>query len=587
MELSAEIEALYRSRHNLAMEEAVGSGGFGRVWKARHLGLGIPVAVKVLHNNLMQKPQVRDMFAREARIMARMDHPNVLRVFDCAEGPEGLFLVTEWMELGAVEPPVSSEAELREVAVAVGAGLQALHRVGILHRDIKPDNVLRRGDGRLKLADLGISLDPKQTADQAGLIGTLAYMAPELFHAQRPKYSAATDLYALGVALYELWTGRRPFEGGSPWTLIHVIDQGERPALEELRPGLSGEMRAIIETLMHRDPEARGDSDQLVARLTRAPGAEPDRQVSGVLGAVGPWVLTEVSFESTNWVRHLGHHAKTGVGVMFNTLQPGAPLNHEQILTAAARASEWEHPGLVPVLDWGTRAVGPGASETPYVVIGVAGLPLDHVVDVQGVIGEVEALELTLQLATAVAYLHAEGYVYQMVEPGSVLTAPGVGAVLAWPCYCEPLESPVRKERRVFVVPFLDPALGEATRFTATTDIYGVGTVLCYALTGLTARQLDTCPNRAVEIRRRNPAITAPTATLCAQLLDPDPARRPPSAMALMERLSRQLRRLRGERAPVATAPRAVTTGLAATITSPGLSNRTITDDPRGSAGDG
>jgi eukaryotic-like serine/threonine-protein kinase len=129
-----ETQRRYEAEEQLSILEEVGRGGFGRVYRGHHLRLDAPVAVKVLREDLLHVPMVADLFAREARIMARIDHPNVLRVFDYRDGPEGPYLVTEWMSGGSVAPPVEDEQELRAIGSAVASGLQALHEAAARER---------------------------------------------------------------------------------------------------------------------------------------------------------------------------------------------------------------------------------------------------------------------------------------------------------------------------------------------------------------------------------------------------------------------------------------------------------------------
>ena len=254
---------------HIELHDEIGRGAFGRVHRGHHRALDIPVAVKVLQTHVVDVT-ARRWFAREARLMARIDHPNVLRVFEFREGADDAYLVLEWMDDGSLSGPAVDAAALEEIAVSMASGLAALHDAGVVHRDIKPANVLRRSDGRVKLADLGVAFRPETEAnDEAGLIaGTLPYLAPELLEG-RPDYGPRSDLYALGVTLHELWTGRCPFSGESFGGILRAVMQREYPRLDEARPGLSRRFLALIEDLMAADAADRPGSGADVIAASR------------------------------------------------------------------------------------------------------------------------------------------------------------------------------------------------------------------------------------------------------------------------------------------------------------------------------
>ncbi len=523
----------------LQLHEEIGQGGFGKVYRGHHTGLDIPVAVKVLHMRHMDS-KARRMFWREAQIMARLDHPNILRVFECRQGQQGPMIVTEWMDRGSLGGPVKDEARLRQVALAATSALQALHQAGIVHRDVKPDNLLERADGRIKLADMGIAFSPKEATETAQFIGTLSYTAPELFQ-EPPKYHPTTDIFALGVTLYELWTGQRPFEASTPWALMLQINEARREPIESVRPGLTTPTRRLLEEMMDPDPAARPGTSEILQRLLQKVAHTDERTplvAATVKPPVGPWMPTARIYRSTNWESFAVHHKRTGAQARLSRLNPGSSLPPGLILQSAQIASVWDHPALVPVMDWGQDG------GRPYVVVGSSGQPLDAVVRRQGVLSEVEALGVLLQISEALAYLHGQGYVYQMVEPGSVYTrATGQDATLSWPCFCCPIGEP-SQGRRMGVMAYIDPALAKSDTFETSTDIYGLGAVASYALYGEGPMWLVGSQDRCQELRQRLPELTAPTAALLASVLAPNPAHRPQRADQVAAAARRILDRL-------------------------------------------
>jgi eukaryotic-like serine/threonine-protein kinase len=247
----------------------LGHGGMGTVRDATDRRLGRRVAVKILRADLAEQPRARRRFETEAHAAARLAHPNVVTVFDSGEDEGIPFLVMERLpgrtladELAA--GPLSLERG-REVTLEVLSALAAAHDAGIIHRDIKPGNVLLTEAGHVKVSDFGIAktvddLDQTQTAE---LVATPGYLAPERL-AGEPA-SQRSDLYSVGVLLYEALGGRRPFERDTPLAMMLAIERGEALPLSSLRPALPPEIVAVVERAMSVDPARRFDSAEAMA----------------------------------------------------------------------------------------------------------------------------------------------------------------------------------------------------------------------------------------------------------------------------------------------------------------------------------
>src|SRR4051812_22567529 len=218
--------------------ERLASGGMGEVWQAEDSVLGRTVAIKILRPEYADDPGFRDRFRNEARHAAMLAHPNVTQVFDFYEGNDGDELPYIVMELVSGEP--LSEMLRRSGALPVdqtwsilgqtAAALAAAHRAGVIHRDIKPGNILVCPDGRVKVTDFGIARVVNQaTVTQTGLLlGTAQYLAPEQVAGESA--TPATDMYALGVVGYECITGRPPYEGDNV-AVLQAIQNGRPPKL--------------------------------------------------------------------------------------------------------------------------------------------------------------------------------------------------------------------------------------------------------------------------------------------------------------------------------------------------------------------
>ena len=256
------------------LERPLGQGGMGAVWAGADLRLGRPVAVKVLRADLAQLDEPRWRFEAEARAAAQLVHPNVVAIFDTGEDDGTAFIVMELlagptlrdeMDEGPMTP-----ADVRTVGRQVLAALAAAHGAGIIHRDIKPANVLSGGAAHWKLADFGIAKSVEAATDltSTGLVaGTPAYLAPERLDG-RPA-TPASDLYSVGVMLYEAISGCRPFAADNPLATVHAIRTVSPPPLDQLRPGLDPDLVATVSRAMQRDPRRRfRDADSMRAALS-------------------------------------------------------------------------------------------------------------------------------------------------------------------------------------------------------------------------------------------------------------------------------------------------------------------------------
>ena len=253
------------------LEELLGQGGMAEVWRAADERLGRTVAVKVIHSTHLRDGHFRERFHREAQLVASLDHPNVLPVYDYGDEEGVPYLVMPYLDggtlrdrmLGAPIPFAQAVSWIHQLADA----LDAAHAAGILHRDVKPANVLIRRDDRLALADFGIA---KMVESPTGLtatgmvVGTPIYMAPE--QAQGKPATPASDLYALAVLAYELLSGRPPFDGESALALMHQHVTAPAPLLSSSVRGLPAGLDPIFEQALAKEPERRPPSGRAFAR---------------------------------------------------------------------------------------------------------------------------------------------------------------------------------------------------------------------------------------------------------------------------------------------------------------------------------
>jgi eukaryotic-like serine/threonine-protein kinase len=261
----------------------LGSGGMASVLLCQDERLGRRVAVKRLHAD--SPADIERRFVREAKLGASLNHPNLVSVFDTAVDDEGVLIVMEYVPgeplSRALRHGPLGPRRVARMANELGAALDHAHVAGVVHRDVKPANVLLRDDGVTKLVDLGIATaaDGTRITRSGTVLGTAAYMAPEQLEGREP--GPAVDIYALAAVSFEALAGRRPREGKTPLEIAHAIASAPPPDLREHWPAASAAVAEILERGMARDPAARPESaGQLGAELARALEEEPRTAVT-------------------------------------------------------------------------------------------------------------------------------------------------------------------------------------------------------------------------------------------------------------------------------------------------------------------
>jgi tRNA A-37 threonylcarbamoyl transferase component Bud32 len=270
------------------IEDLVGTGGMSSVYRARDTVLGRRVAIKILHEHHSSDDEYVERFRREARAIARLNHPNIVTIIDRGEFEGRQFIVFEHVPGDNLKDLLRRQGPLPvadAVAIAhqVARGLAFAHEHGIVHRDVKPQNVILDETGSPKVTDFGIarSLDPKEGLTDSGtLLGTSDYMAPE--QARGMRVDERSDQYSLGVLLYELLTGEVPYpaETFMAAAMRHVNDPV--PSVRERRPDVPLDVDAVVARAMAKDPGERFSSTAAMAAALEAALAETDGE-TGVL----------------------------------------------------------------------------------------------------------------------------------------------------------------------------------------------------------------------------------------------------------------------------------------------------------------
>ncbi len=256
------------------IEQVVARGGMATVYLAMDIRLERKVALKIIHPHLASDNSFREKFIREARIAAKLSHPNLVNVFDQGEEGDMAFMAMEYVsgitlrdalkDFGALD--AKRALDLFEPMLS---GLAAAHRAGILHRDLKPENVLLANDGRIKLGDFGLARDIDNHTSTGSLVGTVAYLSPELV--MRGTADARSDVYAAGIMLFEMLAGRQPFEGDQAVQIAYQHANDNVPAPSKFKPQIPPLLDELVLWATARDAAHRPtDAVELLSVVQRA-----------------------------------------------------------------------------------------------------------------------------------------------------------------------------------------------------------------------------------------------------------------------------------------------------------------------------
>src|SRR6202142_1591518 len=257
--------------------EQLGQGGMATVYKAYHAALDRYVAIKALHPAFGEDQNFLMRFQREARVIAKLEHPNIVPVYDYSEHEGRPYLVMKYIEGDTLKARLSkgalSSAEIEKTVETVGSALAYAHKQGILHRDIKPSNVLIANDGQMYLADFGlarIAQAAESTLSSDMIMGTPQYISPEQAMGKKD-LDAGTDIYSFGVMLYEMVVGRVPFNADTPFSIIHDHIYSPLPMPRAINPKVPEPVeRVLLKALAKERADRYPDVDSLVAAFKDA-----------------------------------------------------------------------------------------------------------------------------------------------------------------------------------------------------------------------------------------------------------------------------------------------------------------------------
>ena len=439
--------------------ERLGGGGMGVVYKARDLRLDRLVALKFLASQRGAPEEQKRRFIREAKAASSLDHPNICTIYEIGETEDGaLFIAMAFYpgetlrdRLGRGSLPIAEAAGL---AAQIAAGLARAHERGIVHRDVKPANVMLTADGQVKLVDFGVA----KLADQSRLtrvgsaMGTTAYMSPEQFFGEPA--GPAADVWSLGVVLYEMVTGRLPFEGPSEKEMVRaILDHDPRP-LSALRTGAPAALERIVARALAKRPAERyarveamrSDLSELAAELGSPPATDADRTLleiptagapsrSGAQEArllaptAGPYEILEPLGGGGMGIVCKARDSRLDRVVALKFLPwelTTDPEAKRRFMQEARAASALEHPNICTILEVGETSDGRLYLAMPC----YDGETLRRKLD-RGPLPVEEAVEIAEQIARGLAKAHRHGIVHRDIKPANlIVTGDGVVKIL-------------------------------------------------------------------------------------------------------------------------------------------------------------
>jgi eukaryotic-like serine/threonine-protein kinase len=551
--------------------DRLGGGGMGVVYKAIDLKLDRPVALKFLAAQRGAAEEHKRRFIREAKAASALDHPNICTVYEIDETPDGaLFIAMALCEGETLRDRIARGplpvGEAVAIAEQIAAGLARAHGRGIVHRDVKPANVIVAPDGQVKIVDFGIA----KLADQSRLtragttVGTAGYMSPEQLHGEEP--DPRTDVWSLGVVIYEMVTGRSPFEAGSETEMVRAILKRAQRPMAALRPGVPPLLERIVERALAKRPEDRTPSmDAMSAELrslaaglgTPSRASDPDRTVveiprplpppppppvadtrEGLHGqAVGPYEILEILGGGGMGVVYKARDTRLARVVALKFLPPELTRDRESKLRfeqEARAASSLDHPNLCTILEMGEAPDGrlyiampcyDGETLRRRIELGV--LPVD------------EAVDVALQIARGLAKAHRNGIVHRDIKPANlIVTSDGVVKILDFGLAKLAGSAAISHAGSSAGTPaYMSPEQARGDEVDPRTDLWSLGVVLYEMLTGRRpfrgereqAVIYSILHERAQPLRELRPEVPPELARIVERLMAKEPEDRYPT----------------------------------------------------------
>jgi serine/threonine-protein kinase len=261
------------------IKEIIARGGMATVYLAKDLRLAREVAVKVIHPHLSEDPVFRDKFFREARMLAKVNHANLVNIFDQGDDNGNAFIVLELVQGITLRDAIKDLGALHttqvlQVSKAMLSALAQAHSSGVVHRDLKPENVLLSDDGRIKVTDFGLARELSSNTDTGSLVGTVAYLAPEVI--RRGKAETPSDIYSFGIMLFEMLTGQQPFRGDDAIQIAFMHTSERVPSAKALNQKADSSLDKLMLWCTEPNPDNRpADASRALAEIEKILKSNP------------------------------------------------------------------------------------------------------------------------------------------------------------------------------------------------------------------------------------------------------------------------------------------------------------------------
>ncbi len=519
--------------------ERLGGGGMGVVYKAEDAKLGRMVALKFLPPELTRDPDAKSRFLREARAASLLDHSNICTIYEIGEtDDEQTFIAMacydgETLKARIERGPLDVDEALK-IAEQIARGLGKAHASGIVHRDIKPANVIVTNDGVAKILDFGLAKLTGAThiTQSNTTLGTLAYMAPEQLRGEA--VGAQADLWALGVVLFELLTGQRPFRGDYEQAMAYSILNEQPVSLLELKPDAPAELERIVKKLLRKDPLQRYQTaEEVLAELEtlRAPSsgsgksgprASKPREPLRSGARLGPYEIAETLGSGGMGDVYRARDTRLDRQVAIKVLAPEFSEDAERkqrFQREAKTISSLSHPNICTLFDVGEQ------EGTDYLVMEyLEGETLAERLT-KGALPLNEVLKIGIQIGEALGAAHRQGVIHRDLKPGNVMLtktgavklvdfglAKDLGAVTSTPRHPSSPNKPLTAEGAIVgTLAYMSPEQVEGREADARADIFTFGAILYEMATGQRAFEGATKASLIVAILEKEPPLLAET----------------------------------------------------------------------------